>query len=99
MIPLLALVIVAADPLLAVEYGFVLLEVHLLAVVAVLPLVICLRAHVAQPEGHVVRILLPRPEARRLSTIRHILLRADDVLATSQLRLRLRLLVLLKLAL
>lgn len=80
-IPLLALV--TADPVFAVEELLVFLEVHLLAVVTVLLLVVCLRAHIAQPEGLVVWILLAGPETIRLISCRYILLRADNIFTAS----------------
>ena len=80
-IPLLALV--TADPLFAVEELLVFLEVHLLAVVTVLLLVVCLRAHIAQPEGLVVRILLAGPETIGLISCRYILFRADNIFTAS----------------
>ncbi len=87
MIPLLASVVVTADPHLAVEELLILLKVHLLAIVAILLLVVSRCAQIAEPEGLIVRILLARPEASRLSAIRYILFGTNNVFAASQLLL------------
>lgn len=86
-IPLLALVVVTADPLLAIEDLLVFFKVDLLAIVTVLLLVVCLCAHITQPEGLVVRVLLSGPETIGLIAIGHILLGADNVFTASQLLL------------
>lgn len=89
MIPLVAPYIFAAYPLLSIKDLLVLLKINLFAVIAVLALVVGHSAYIAQPEGLVVRVLLHRPESGGLTAIRHVLLWADNVLATFQMQLRL----------
>lgn len=87
MIPLVALFVVAADPLLAIEDLLVFLKIHLLAIVAVLLLVVGLGALITQPKGLIVWVLLARPETRGLGSIRHVLFRANYVFTPSQVQL------------
>jgi hypothetical protein len=60
------------------------LKVHLLAIVTVLLLIVCLSAHIAQPEGLVVRVLLAGPETIGLISFRYILFRAYNVFTASE---------------
>ena len=82
-IPLFALVVITANPLLPVEELLVFLEVHLLAIVTVLAIVVCLSAHIAQPEGLVAIVLPAGPETIGLISCRYILFRADNVFTPS----------------
>ena len=83
-IPLVALGVIAANPLFPVEELLVFLEVHLLAIVTVLAIVVCLSAHIAQPEGLVAIVLLAGPETIGLISCRYVLFRADNVFTPSE---------------
>jgi hypothetical protein len=83
-IPLVALGVIAANPLFPVEELLVFLEVHLLAIVTVLSIVICLSAHIAQPEGLVTIVLPAGPETIGLISCRYILFRAYNVFTPSE---------------
>lgn len=78
-VPLAAPGIVTANPLLSIEQLLSLIEVDLLAIVAILLLVVSLGAQVAQPKGFVVRVLLSGPESWGFSAVRYILFGAYDV--------------------
>jgi len=83
-IPFIALGVVTADPILAIEELLVFLEVHLLAIVTEMPFVVCLSAYIAQPEGLVAIVLLAGPETIGLISCRYVLFRADNVFTPSE---------------